>query len=249
MNQKSFDNCMYMRYISDKSKNIGVIRLPIPKGYQPAQRMTAKERVFNQLQHWIIDGTLEPGEQLYDAEIAEAFGVSRTPVREALLLLEMQGFVKMYRGRETKVSEIVKEDIFKLYPPLASLQALAAETAISVIAREHIEQLRELNQEYEYAIRSGNTYRAMEMDEHFHHLIIERADNPYITDFTSILQLHARRFKYIFLKQPLNVTFQSVKEHESLISAFEEKNVQLAVKVMKENWIRPMLEVYERISN
>ncbi|MDQ0340702.1 DNA-binding GntR family transcriptional regulator [Caldalkalibacillus uzonensis] len=223
--------------------------MPIPKDYRSPIQMTAKEKAFNQLQRWIIDGTLEPGEKLYDAEIAEALGISRTPVREALQLLEAQGFVKMHRGRETKVTEVSKEDVLKIYPPLATLQALAAEEAVNVIQEKQIEELKDLNKLYEQAIHSGQPYQAMEIDEAFHHLIVDTADNPYISDFIAILQLHSRRFKYIFLKQPSASTSSSIKEHELIIGALEERDKEKAALAMRQNWLRPMNEVYRLVSS
>jgi DNA-binding GntR family transcriptional regulator len=104
--------------------------MPIPSDHSKPVRQSAKESAFNQLQQWIIDGTLLPGEKLNDNEIAKALGISRTPVRESLQLLEVQGFVKMYPGKATQVTEVEKESINDLLPPLAVLQALAAELAI-----------------------------------------------------------------------------------------------------------------------
>ena len=104
--------------------------MPIPSEHKKPTRKTAKESAFNQLQQWIIDGTLQPGEKLNDTELAEALGVSRTPIRESLQLLEVQGFVKMYPGKATQVTEVEKESINDLLPPLAALQALSAELAI-----------------------------------------------------------------------------------------------------------------------
>ena len=71
-----------------------------------------------------------PGEKLNDTELAAALGVSRTPIRESLQLLEVQGFVKMFPGKATQVTEVRKESITELLPPLAALQALSAELAI-----------------------------------------------------------------------------------------------------------------------
>ena len=76
--------------------------MPIPTDHAKPIRITAKENAFNQLQQWIIDGTLHPGEKLNDTELAEALGVSRTPIRESLQLLEVQGFVKMYPEKRHK---------------------------------------------------------------------------------------------------------------------------------------------------
>ena len=110
--------------------------MPIPSNYTKPKRKTAKENAFNQIQQWIIDGTLHPGEKLNDTELAGALGVSRTPIRESLQLLEVQGFVEMFPGKATQVTEVDKESITDLLPPLAALQALSAELAIPHLTEE-----------------------------------------------------------------------------------------------------------------
>lgn len=219
--------------------------MPIPKNYPSPVRMSAKEKAFDQLQRWIIDGTLEPGEKLNDSELAEALGISRTPIREALQLLEVQGFVETFPGRETRITQIKKTDVLKVYPPLASLQALAAAEASKIITSEQAEELRTINQKYDEAIKNEQPFKAMTYDEHFHQLILEIADNPYIDRFSLILQLHMRRFKYIFLNNDLTLKSDSVNEHNALINALIDHNAQWAADTMRKNWLRPMNEVYQ----
>ncbi|RTE05466.1 GntR family transcriptional regulator [Paenibacillus whitsoniae] len=218
--------------------------MPVPKNFVSPARISAKERAFSQIQRWIIDGTLQPGEKLIDAELAESLGVSRTPIREAFQLLEVQGLVSMHPGKETKVTEIEKDDIFKMYSTMAALQALAAEVSAKIIVPEQIEQLRAINLEFESSIKSGQAYQAMEADEQFHNLIIELSDNPYIASFSSSLQIHIRRFKYVFLKQPITATQASVDEHATIIAAFENNDSKRAQGMMKQNFIRPMQELH-----
>lgn len=218
--------------------------MPVPKNFVSPARMSAKERAFSQIQRWIIDGTLQPGEKLIDAELADSLGVSRTPIREAFQLLEVQGLVSTHPGKETKVKEIEKDDIFKMYSTMAALQALAAETTANIIVPEQIEQLRAINLEFASAINSGQAYQAMEADEQFHNLIVDLADNPYVASFSASLQIHIRRFKYVFLKQPIAATQTSVDEHESIIAAFEKNDSDRAQGMMKQNFIRPMQELH-----
>nr|WP_275983770.1 GntR family transcriptional regulator [Paenibacillus hamazuiensis] len=206
--------------------------------------MSAKERAFAQIQRWIIDGTLQPGEKLLDAELAESLGVSRTPIREAFQLLEVQGLVSMHPGKETKVTAIEKEDIFKMYSTMAALQALAAEVTAKIIVPEQVDRLRAINMEFAAAIKSGQAYQAMEADEQFHNLIVELSDNPYVASFSASLQIHIRRFKYVFLKQPITATQASVDEHDSIIAAFERKDSDSARAMMKRNFTRPMQELH-----
>lgn len=218
--------------------------MPVPKNFALPARMSAKERAFTQIQKWIIDGTLQPGEKIIDAELAETLAVSRTPIREALQLLEIQGLVSMHPGKETRVKQVEKDDILKLYPTLAALHALGAEYAAQRILSEHIDQLKKLNMRFRQAIESGQTFEAMETDEQFHNLIVELSENEYVTSFSASLQIHIRRFKYVFLKQKYQATMASVEEHDSLITALQQRDAEAAAARMKQNIIRPMHELY-----
>jgi DNA-binding GntR family transcriptional regulator len=223
--------------------------MPIPQNFFSPLRLLAKDKAFNQLQLWIIDGTLQPGEKIYDTEISKALGISRTPIREALQLLEVQGFIEMSPGKETRVTAIKKEDVLKIYPPLASLHALAAEEVAKIITAEQNDQLKRMTTEYEQLINHEEQFQIMESDEKFHNLIVELADNPYITDFSSILQLHIRRFKYVFQKSDAVVVRESLKEHKAIIRAFEDHDTEKAALMMKLNWLRPMKDVYQVLMN
>ncbi|RXZ80648.1 GntR family transcriptional regulator [Paenibacillaceae bacterium] len=221
--------------------------MPIPSNYAKPIRTSAKDRAFSQLQRWITDGTLEPGEKLTDAELAEALGVSRTPIREALQLLEMQGLVEMHPGVDTRVKKIEKNDILKLYPTMAVLHGLAAEAAATIIISEQIEQLAAINMQFAKAIEAGQPYQAMEADELFHNMIVDIANNSYLSSFSASLQIHIRRFKYVFLKRPVNATEASVQEHADMLAAFERRDHEAAAAIMKQNLLRPMNELYETI--
>ncbi|OYD09800.1 GntR family transcriptional regulator [Paludifilum halophilum] len=221
--------------------------MPIPGQSPKLDRASVKSRVLSQLQQWIADGTLEPGEKIADTEVARAMGVSRTPIREALQILEIQGFIEMRPGKETRVTSLNPEDVYQLYPPLAALESMAAEIAADRIQDSQIEQLSELNQKFSRAIEQKDRETALAIDEDFHGLILEAADNTYILDFSSLLQLHIRRLKYVFFEQPLIPLRTSVEEHDALIEAFREGDRKKAEAVMRNNWLRPMDKVAEEI--
>src|SRR5690625_3009160 len=167
--------------------------MPIPTDHSKPIRQSAKESAFSQIQQWIIDGTLLPGEKLNDAELAKALGVSRTPIRESLQLLEVQDFVKMYPGKATEVTEVDKESINDLLPPLASLQALSAELAIKHLTDETITSLEETNERFAEAIRSEDYFSALKVDEEFHHVIVEAAGYPSIEHMLANIHARVRR--------------------------------------------------------
>ncbi len=214
--------------------------MPVPTNHSTPVRMSAKESAYYQLEQWIIDGTLQPGEKLADNELAQALNLSRTPIREALQLLEMVGFVKMYPGKATTVTEVFKEDIQNLLPPLAVLQALAGELAIPNITEEQVSRLEETNQRFGRAIKGKDSFNALKIDEEFHRIIIEAAQNPYITVMLSRLQSHVRRQ---FFHHALELTDVSKEEHDQIIQAFKEKDAERLSALTKNNWIRSIEEM------
>ncbi len=213
--------------------------MPIPVNHAKPARQSAKESAFSQIQQWIIEGTLMPGEKLNDAALAEALGVSRTPIRESLQLLEVQDFVKMYPGRATQGTDIEKESINDLLPPLASLQALSAELAISQLTEAVISSLEEINGRFAEAIRSENYFDALKIDEEFHQMIVETASNPYINHMLSYLQAHVRR---LFFHNSIILTKSSIDEHDTIIKLMKEHNRKEVSEVMRKNWLRAIEE-------
>lgn len=214
--------------------------MPIPSDHSKPVRLSAKEAAYNQLQHWIIDGTLRPGEKLNDLEIAKALGVSRTPVRESLQLLETRGFVKMYPGKATQVTEVDPEAINDLLPPLAALQALSAETATPKLDADTARRLAEVNDRFSEAVRSGNDEDAIRVDEDFHQIIVDTAENPYILAMVDNLQAHVRRQ---FFHDAIVLREQSVKEHEAIIEAMSAGDGERAAALMKTNWLSAIGEL------
>ena len=103
--------------------------MPVPQGSGVIHRKSARQAVYETVCDWIITGVLEPGEKILDSELGEYFSVSRTPVREALQLLQSQKLVLVMPGRATVVAPLDTQDIEKCYRPLADLEALAAEIA------------------------------------------------------------------------------------------------------------------------
>lgn len=212
--------------------------MPIPVNFSTPVRVSAKNRAYTQILEWIIDGTLQPQEKLNDADLAHALGVSRTPIREALQLLNVQGFVEMFPGVGTQVTPVNKEDILKILPPLAALQALATEIAAEVINQNTIRTLRMINNQFAEAVNNHNFHLALKLDEQFHQIIIETTDNPYILNTVSTLQSHVRR---LYFHKSIILRNESINEHEAILQAFDNKNKELAANIARENWLYPMI--------
>lgn len=215
--------------------------MPIPTNHAQPIRKTAKENAFSQLQKWIIDGTLQPGEKLNDVELAEALGVSRTPIRESLQLLEVQGFVQMFPGKATQVTDVDRESISDLLPPLAALQALSAELSIPNLTESIIKKLRDTNKKFALAVEKEDYFQALKTDEKFHQIIVDTANNPYISSMLVSLQAHVRR---LFFHNSIILTEKSIEEHDQIIDLMSKRNGEQVTKVMRENWLRAIEEFH-----
>ncbi len=217
--------------------------MPIPVDYTAEKQLSAKERAFQQIQSWIIDGTLVPGEKINDVDLAKAINISRTPVREALQMLSQQGFVSMKPGVATYVNESNPDDLKNLLPPLAVLQSLAAEIAAADFDRDSSVHLKDINTKFEEALKNEDYYTALKQDELFHKTIVDKCNNPYLTNMTEMLQAHVRK---LFFQESIVLTTDSVTEHEALINAMESGDSESAAQITKANWMRPVAEYLKR---
>ncbi|WP_318614143.1 GntR family transcriptional regulator [Sporosarcina sp. YIM B06819] len=220
--------------------------MPIPTNHAKTIRVTAKENAFNQLQQWIIDGTLQAGEKLNDTELAIALGVSRTPIRESLQLLEVQGFVKMFPGKATQVTEVDRNSITELLPPLAALQALSAELAIPHLTDEAIALLDSTNERFAEAVYTKDYFSALKIDEEFHRIVVDIANNSYILSMVESLQAHVRR---LFFHNSIVLTEQSIEEHRQIIQLLQERDALTVAAIMRNNWLRAIDEFHSLPSN
>ena len=151
--------------------------MPIPERPQALQRQSAKSVVYQTVCDWIITGVMKPGEKILDSELASYFNVSRTPVREALQLLQNQKLVCVIPGRTTVVADLDVEDFEKCYRPLAEIDALAAELACRNLTDAMLEELEQELQASAEANIKGDTAAIITHDTRFHELIIDAADN------------------------------------------------------------------------
>ncbi|KEK24669.1 GntR family transcriptional regulator [Bacillus gaemokensis] len=221
--------------------------MPIPQNYTKQERVSAKSLVLTQLQDWIIEGVLQPDEKINDGELAEALGVSRTPVREALQVLELSGLVEMVPGQKTKISPIKLEDVPVIYETIAGLHTIVGKQAIHQINEAELIQLSEINDAFKNAIDEKNSKQVLNLDIQFHSAIVSIAKNTYIEPFLANIQLHVLRLEYLFFQNFIPAR-KSIEEHNLIIQALKEQDAIQIEKIMSQNWLRPMKEIQKMIS-
>ncbi len=208
-----------------------------------------REMVFETLREAIIKGLLRPGERLMEIQIAEELGVSRTPVREAIRKLELEGFLVMVARKGAYVADISVKDITDIFEVRAALEGLAAGLAAERITEEELEQLeRALVQTSEATTGDLNT--VVQSDTSFHELIYRASRNHRLQQIVIHLQEQIQRFRAVSLSQP-GRTSVFIEEHRKIVEAISERNSELASLLAREhieNAEQSLLGVLEGVS-
>ncbi|MBE3586904.1 MAG: GntR family transcriptional regulator [Thermoanaerobacter sp.] len=192
-----------------------------------------RELVFESLREAIIQGRLKPGERLMEIQLAEEMGVSRTPVREAIRKLELEGFVVMVPRKGAYVAGISVKDIVDVFEVRAALEALAAGLAAERITDEELEELeRALVKTYE--VGENNLDALVETDTAFHELIYKASRNERLVQIITNLADQIQRFRATSLAQP-GRTRHALEEHKQIVEAISERNVELAQILAREH--------------
>ena len=151
--------------------------MPIPASGTPVTRALLRDEVFTRLRQAIVDGTFAPGEQLRDLELAEWLGVSRTPVREALLRLGEVGLVQASPGRSTTVATLDLRAVRDARDVVAAMHRLAVVEAAPALTRQDLTEMRAANRRFRAALRAGDVDAALAADDDLHAVPVRVAAN------------------------------------------------------------------------
>ena len=144
---------------------------------RPLERRVFREEIREQLIEDILNGRLAPGARIVETKIAQQFGVSQGPVREALRDLELFGFVVSSPFRGTQVRRISTEELLEIYPIRAALEGVAARAAAVRIDRPTLEHLEELIGTMREAAARDDHRGEADADHSFHHAIVKASGN------------------------------------------------------------------------
>lgn len=199
------------------------------------QRTFVREEAYAKLRNWILDGTLSPGAQLRDKELAGKLGVSRTPIREALLRLEDEGLVKTKPNRSTHVSSVDFHNAYHLYSIVWTLERLALNQAFGSITDEHIQQMIEANERFLQKMKAKDRFAALEADYDFHLVYIKLSQNLELEKIISEIKFKLKRLDLYYFDKIKNALL-SFDEHKQIIEALKQRNLLLAMEAIEHNW-------------
>ncbi|HET6300081.1 GntR family transcriptional regulator [Microbacterium sp.] len=208
--------------------------MPIPSSSPMKGRTLLRDDVYRQLRDAIVDGTLAPGESLRDGELAQWLGVSRTPVREALLRLSESGLVVARPGRSTTVAVVDEESVRNARDVVAAMQALAARLGVPRLTEEQLQAMRDANDRFTTAIEAEDAEAALAADDAFHDVLVVAAENPAIVSvleqYTPVVR-RAETLRFLSIDR-----FASAERHAQLIDLCAAGDAEGASRLAFHTW-------------
>jgi len=202
-------------------------------------------RVFNKLREDILSGVYRENDELKENSIATELGVSRTPVREALRQLELEGLVTMIPNKGAYVTGITSKDMHDIYMIRSSLEGLCAKWACEHITQSQIEELEEILYLSDFHAKKNHNEQMVELDNKFHELIYEASGSKILYHVLSDFHHYVERIRKITLAMPSRAS-QASQEHAAILEAIKKRDGDLAEQLAYEHIKSSIKNISER---
>jgi len=192
-----------------------------------------RDVVFNTLRDAILKGDFAPGERLMEKQLAERLGVSRTPIREAIRKLELEGLVMMMPRKGAEVASVTGKDISDVLEVRATLEALAVKLACKKMSEQDFEELVFVNEAFKKAALEKDVKTLIEKDIEFHDIIFHCSNNEKLIQIINNLreQIYRFRVEYIYKMKSYD---NLVMEHDEIVSAMKDRRGnELLINILK----------------
>lgn len=190
-----------------------------------------RDVVFNTLREAILKGELKPGERLMEMHLANKLGVSRTPIREAIRMLEQEGLAVTIPRKGAQVAKMTEKDLQDVLEVRDALDELAVVCACERMTKEQFVQLKEAMVAFEAATKTDDVRSIVETDEAFHDVIYAAAANPKLETIINSAREQMYRYRYEYVKDT-TVYKQLIEEHKAIIKGFETRDVEYVKQIM-----------------
>lgn len=200
-------------------------------GGRPITRVPLRDQVHHAIVDRILRDDLKPGARISDTALARELGVSRTPIREALLRLEREGFLEADVGRGFFVKPLSEREVREAYPVLWTLEVLALRTA-APLAPDRRTQLDRINAELE---AEQDPERRIDLDGAWHRTLLETNGNEYLMSLIATAKAVIRRYEYAYMQNAGYIPV-STRTHEQIAELVSAGRVEEAVPLLENNW-------------
>lgn len=201
---------------------------------QRIQRSALHQQVVEQLREMIFEGELAPGSRIPERTLCESFGISRTPLREALRVLASEGLIEHLPHRGASVSQLRPEDIDHMFQVMESLEALAGELACQQVTDAEIADIRALHDAMLQHYERGERRDYFRINQMIHRRLVEVARNPVLLDIYGSLSGRIRRARYQANLDRARWR-QAIDEHEQILEALEARDGQRLSRLLRDH--------------
>lgn len=205
-----------------------------------------RDVVFQALRQAIITGEFAPGERLMEIKLANKLGVSRTPVREAIRMLELEGLVVMIPRRGAEVARITEKDLRDALEVRTAIEELSVELACERIDEKGKEKLKQACNDFKAAIDTKHVQNIVDMDVKFHEVIFEITNNQRLISIAQNLREQVYRYRVEYVKD-FSYHDVLVDEHYQITNAILTNNVVTAKKIMRNHLYNQELIVIKNL--
>ncbi|MBO5371242.1 MAG: GntR family transcriptional regulator [Lachnospiraceae bacterium] len=193
-----------------------------------------RDVVFNTLREAILRGDLKPGERLMELQLAAKLGVSRTPIREAIRMLQQEGLAVTIPRRGAEVAGMTEKDMEDVLQIREALEILAVQLANEKMTDEQVEQLAEKVNAFEAALKTADLKLIAQADIEFHDFIYAAAENPKLLGMLNNLREQIYRYRVEYLKDEKNYP-RLMEEHQQILDGLRRRDKEFVKKVTKEH--------------
>jgi len=190
-----------------------------------------RDVVFLTLRDAILKGDLKPGERLMEMHLAERLGVSRTPIREAIRMLEKEGLAVTVPRKGAQVAKMTEKDLEDVLEIRDALDELAVRSACKRWTEAELNKLRQATIDFEVAAKGKDVRDIVEKDENFHDIIYHMTENNKLNDIVSNLREQMYRYRYEYVKDTSNYS-RLVEEHKMILEGITRRDTEYVTEIM-----------------
>lgn len=198
-----------------------------------------REKVYDILKEMIIDGKICPGERIIETDYCSRFQISRTPLREAIRMLELEGLVESQSTGGVVVKKVTKQEIYEIYKIRIALESIILEEAVKNITDRDIKKIDTVLKDTEKALDVKKDDTVFSLFSEFNNLLYDIAKLPKVTALIHNINSYMKRFRKLSVKDSLRKRI-AFEDHLAILMAIKDKDLNRAIEINKQHLEKSM---------
>lgn len=206
-----------------------------------------REKVYDTLKQMIIDGVIKPGERIIETEYSNKFQISRTPIREAIRMLELEGLVESQTTGGVIVKTLTREEISEIYKIRIALESLIIEEIIKKINNQDIKKLEKVLKNTKKAFEVKDIEKVFSLFTEFNQILYDIASLPKVTGMINNINLYLKRFRKMSIDNPSRKE-EAFEDHVQILEAIKNKELSTAISINRMHLEKSMNFILSKLS-